>query len=36
MENLPSVEDLEAIFVYEELHIILARKFVVTLVLGFN
>jgi hypothetical protein len=36
MENLPSVEDLEAIFVNEVLHIILAREFVVTLALGFK
>jgi hypothetical protein len=36
MENLLSIKDLEAIFVNEELHIILVRKFVVTLALGFK
>jgi hypothetical protein len=36
MENLSNIEDLEAIFVNGELHIILAREFVVTLALGFK
>jgi hypothetical protein len=36
MENLSSIKDLETIFVNEELHIILAKDFVVTLALGFK
>jgi hypothetical protein len=36
MENLPNVEDLEAIFLNEELHIILVKEFVVTLALVFK